>query len=510
MPIDPSIPLQAKPLNVMTPFQLEEGAQNNALRNLQLQKAGQEMQQQNALRQAFSDPGGFDKDGMPTGVLIARVAQTGNVNALNALMTHAATIQQKQALAQQERAKAQELQVQTDKMYGEAIKHGHERAINAYDTVLKSTGSEEAARQAGTKEWADQVNEWSTSNAIRPDLLRAAQAQEFDPVSARSRVENYQTRMQEQLRLEQENRRDTRAAAAQDAAAARQDKSIAASEDRQMRGLAAIASRMQGSGAGYGGTYEKMTPQQQEAVDWYATMSLGGDQTWRTGLARTRGGSDLIKAVDERVPIKGAELGIGPSDVGTNKAVRTSTQAALTANTKDLATLKPYVSMLDQNSDILAKLAEKAIATQSSLANKPLNWIRSNASDNPNVAEYLAQVEIVKNEATRVISNPRLVGQMTDSARHEIESIINGSMPLNATKRVLERIKNDGQRRLSTMETQQKELQGTLKKLFPTGKVDEETPATTAPSGAPKPGEVRKGYRFKGGDPAKQESWEKQ
>ncbi len=219
--------------------------------------------------------------------------------------------------------------------------------------------------------------------------------------------------------------------------------------------------------SGYGNSYENLTPQQQEAVDWYATMSLGGDQSWRTGLARTRGGSDLIKAVDERVPQRGAELGIGPADVGTNKAVRIANQSALTALTKDITTLKPYVAMLDQNADILATLADKAIATNSALANKPLNWLRTHATDSPDVAEYLAQMEILKNESARVISNPRLVGQMTDTARQEIGTIINGDMPINATKRVLERIKNDGQRRIGKMEEQQQDLQGKIKKMFP-------------------------------------------
>lgn len=41
---------------------------------------------------------------------------------------------------------------------------------------------------------------------------------------------------------------------------------------------------------------------------------------------------------------------------------------------------------------------------------------------------------------------------------------------------------------------------------------DAVTPAvqpTAAPTGFPKPGDIRKGYRFRGGDPSKQESWEK-
>jgi len=223
------------------------------------------------------------------------------------------------------------------------------------------------------------------------------------------------------------------------------------------------------SQGGFGTEFDKMDPRKQATVDWYATMQLAGDNTWRVGLSRTKGGSDLIKAVDERVPERAQELGLSAADIGTNKAIRVSTQAALTQNTKDIANLKPYVTMLHQNAEIAKTLATKAIATSAQLANRPLNWLRTNAADSPDVAEYLAQMEIVKNEATRVITNPRLVGQMTDTARQEIESVINGTMPLNATNRVIDRLINDGDRRIGTMEAQQQQLQGTLKEMFPSG-----------------------------------------
>jgi hypothetical protein len=244
---------------------------------------------------------------------------------------------------------------------------------------------------------------------------------------------------------------------------------------------------------GYGAEYAKLDPAKQSVVDWYATMQLGGDNTWRVGLGRTKGGSALIQAVDERVPAMASELNLTAADIGTNKAVRVATQAGLNQITKDITTLKPYVDMLDQNSDILKTLSTKAIATNSALANKPINWLRQNATDNPDVAEYLAQVEIVKNEATRVISNPRLVGQMTDTARQEIESIINGSMPLNATARVLDRIKNDGERRINTMLDQQKGLQGKLKEMFPGGASATPSAPTAAPAVAAPAGNFQVG-----------------
>jgi hypothetical protein len=136
--------------------------------------------------------------------------------------------------------------------------------------------------------------------------------------------------------------------------------------------------------------------------------------------------------------------------------------SALTQNTKDLTAIGPYNEMLEMNANIAIDLAKKAIATNSKLANRPINWIRQNAGDNPYVAEFLAQTQIVSTEAARVLNNPRLVGQLTDSARHEMQSVINGDMPLQSFTRVLQRMQADGRNRVTAMEHEHVSL---IKKL---------------------------------------------
>jgi hypothetical protein len=135
-----------------------------------------------------------------------------------------------------------------------------------------------------------------------------------------------------------------------------------------------------------------------------------------------------------------------------------ATSNALGQVTKDLAAIRPYKDMLDQNANIAISLSKQAIKGNSALANKPINWVKQNMGDNPDTNEYLAQIAIVQTEAARVLSNPRLVGQLSDSARHEMQELVNGNMPLESTERVLNRIKQDGTNRIAAMEREQKAL----------------------------------------------------
>ncbi len=147
----------------------------------------------------------------------------------------------------------------------------------------------------------------------------------------------------------------------------------------------------------------------------------------------------------------GRENDAGKPAVSSSRADYRSASAALTQNSKDLAAIRPYNDMLEKNANIAMDLADKVIATDVRFANKSLNWLRQNAGDNPDAAEFLAQTQIVSTEAARVLNNPRLVGQLTDSARHEMQGIINGDMPVNAYKRVLQRMQSDGRNRVSAM-----------------------------------------------------------
>jgi len=191
--------------------------------------------------------------------------------------------------------------------------------------------------------------------------------------------------------------------------------------------------------------------------------TLAAEEYNRTGKmpALARSVNDM-KAIINRAAAMGTESGVTPAETVTGRQELKAVVSANNQLTKDLAFIRPYVKLLDTNAAIAKDLAKKVVATDARLANRPLNWLRQNVGDNPDVAEFLAQTHFVVTEASRVLTNPRLTGQLTDTARKEMQGVLDGSMTLNAFNRVVDRIMSDSHNRVSAMESEASKLQTRL------------------------------------------------
>lgn len=177
------------------------------------------------------------------------------------------------------------------------------------------------------------------------------------------------------------------------------------------------------------------------------------DGTLPTNLGRgTQGYANTTKILN-RASQLAAEAGDSAEEQRIKQIVARTATVALQGVTKDLAALRPYKEMLDQNANIAIDLGQKIAKdkTSSAFVNKPLLWLKNNASDRPDIAEYLAQMHFVEVEAARVLSNPRLVGQLTDTAIADMKSVVSGNMTLASSERVLRRMMSDGDNRVNTM-----------------------------------------------------------
>lgn len=152
-----------------------------------------------------------------------------------------------------------------------------------------------------------------------------------------------------------------------------------------------------------------------------------------------------------------AEGGTGGTVAGGQADAKANT-AANVQLTKDLAAIKPYSEMLDKNGDILLKLAAKVGKSDSPWANKTISYLNTHPVSDPDISEFLAQARIFQTEAARVLNNPRLVGQLTDSARKEMEQVIDPNASLATMKQVVGRVIADGRNRIQSMQNEKSRL----------------------------------------------------
>lgn len=116
--------------------------------------------------------------------------------------------------------------------------------------------------------------------------------------------------------------------------------------------------------------------------------------------------------------------------------------------------VESFGEMLKLNGSILKKLSEKVDRSGSPYVNRSVLWLKQNAVNDPDVSEYLAQVEIFLPEVARVLNNPNLAGQLTDSAREEMRLAITGALPPKALAQVIDRVSSDADNRLGTLDAQ--------------------------------------------------------
>jgi len=153
----------------------------------------------------------------------------------------------------------------------------------------------------------------------------------------------------------------------------------------------------------------------------------------------------VVKQYSQEDKLTGGEIAGGQADAKANSA-------ALVQNTKQIANIRPFKEMLDLNIDVAKKLAEKVNLANSQWGNQSVQWLEKNATSNPALRDYLVQVKLVMTEATRVINTANLNGVLSDTARKEIESVFNGTMPLNDAIAVMNRFKADGDNRVKKLE----------------------------------------------------------
>lgn len=162
-----------------------------------------------------------------------------------------------------------------------------------------------------------------------------------------------------------------------------------------------------------------------DTVDFYATQSIAGDNSWQTGLGRGKVGQALISAVKDRIPAMAHELGLSPQDVGSNKAQNVALSKTLVDRTKYVAAVEQLQGTLSRQAGLVQSLLAKGGATEGGpLFNAPYNKVREALGSVDAKNLELALVGLAR-EHQRVIVSPLSNGQLAVSAQATGDKLAN-------------------------------------------------------------------------------------
>jgi hypothetical protein len=201
------------------------------------------------------------------------------------------------------------------------------------------------------------------------------------------------------------------------------------------------------AGAGGGGT---LTP---DAVEMAAQSVAKGGPMPALGM----GGGQMRSQILNRAAAiyKGLDLA--------------SQTAAYKANVSSLNKLQPQADALEAFSNTAGKnlqqflqQAQKIVSTNSPLVNTPLRAISANVFGDPNMAAFNAARTVVLPEFARIIANPNMTGALSDSARREIEGILNGNATLSQITSVTNILMQDAANRRSSTQEQIRDIKSRI------------------------------------------------
>jgi hypothetical protein len=169
----------------------------------------------------------------------------------------------------------------------------------------------------------------------------------------------------------------------------------------------------------------------QQAEKYYQTGQLPPSGRGPAGVML---GRTIMQRASELHP--GASLAEGSAEYAANKESLKKLQS-------NLDSVTAFEKTANKNLDMFTSLAQKAINTGVPLLNAPLREGAKLLAGSENQLALDAARQVAVNEIAKVTSNPGLVGQLSDTARKEVEAFIPANATYGQALRVAQVLKQD-------------------------------------------------------------------
>lgn len=149
--------------------------------------------------------------------------------------------------------------------------------------------------------------------------------------------------------------------------------------------------------------------------------------------------------------------------IAVNAAHFTADKASLTQLQKQMDAVGSFERTALKNLDVFIKTAGQVYDTGSPFLNTPLRMLASAATGSPELSAYNTARRTVIPEFAKILNNPTMAGALSDSARHEIEEIVQGNATLAQIRAASDILKQDTSNRREAMSEQKAEIEDRMK-----------------------------------------------
>jgi len=165
------------------------------------------------------------------------------------------------------------------------------------------------------------------------------------------------------------------------------------------------------------------------------------------------------EAINAKVGAIAAAAGL---DVPSLRAFYKSNAASLAQQQKAADAVQSFMNTADKNTELLRAAVQQLPDTGIPLLNQPLRSFQKNVVGDPNMSKVAAYLQSIQNEYSRIIAQPNLAGQLTDSARREGGNLIDPKATVQQMIASIEALHAEGANRLLSTGEQIQRIMGRM------------------------------------------------
>ncbi len=148
------------------------------------------------------------------------------------------------------------------------------------------------------------------------------------------------------------------------------------------------------------------------------------------------------------------QAGLGGSSLGSQQANYAANAASLRHLTQNYDAVQAFEGTAQRNIDLLQAAASKIPDWRARYANIPIRALSGSVLGTKQMAAFRSALTTAQTEVAKVLNSANLSGQLSDSARHELQQVIDGNLSYNAMVSTLKMVQADMHNRTTAYRSQ--------------------------------------------------------